>query len=93
MKTLAFFSPRDLALAVALTLAAIAVPVLAETAQEAQVRRLVQPHVMDKIDSVTKTPYLGLFEVRMGHDIVYTDASATYLFNGNIVNAKTSQDY
>ena len=47
----------------------------AETAQEASVRKLIQPTFREgvKIDSVSKTPYSGLFEVRIGSDILYTD--------------------
>ncbi len=53
-------------------------------------RQSIQPHVMDPIDSVTRTPYLGLYEVRMGSQIVYTDAAASYMIFGEIINAKTS---
>lgn len=67
----------------------------AETAQEAAVRKLVTPRLGEdvKVDSVTKTPYSGLFEVRMGSDIIYTDATAKYLFIGRVIDAKTSTDF
>jgi thiol:disulfide interchange protein DsbC len=45
------------------------------------------------VDSVRRTPYSGLFEVRVGSDIFYTDAKADYLFIGRIVNTKTYEDY
>lgn len=75
----------------ALTLAAAA---CAETAQEAAVRKAIEPRLGDgvKVDSVTRTPYSGLFEVRVDGDIVYTDAKADYLFVGRIINTRTQQD-
>ena len=68
---------------------------LAETAQEANVRKLIAPRLGDnaKVDSVTKTPYGGLFEVRTGSDIIYTDEKAKYLFVGRVLDAQTYQDY
>ncbi len=67
----------------------------AETAQEANVRKLVQPTFREgvKIDSVTKTPYSGLFEVRIGSDIMYTDEKAQFLFTGEVIDAKNGTNY
>ena len=67
----------------------------AETAQEAVVKKLIGPRLGEniKVDSVTKTPYSGLYEVRTGEDIVYTDEKAKYLFVGRVLDAKTYQDY
>ncbi len=79
----------------ALVLSGLAGLALAETAQEAAVRKLVEPRLGDgaKVQSVAKTPYAGLFEVRIGNDIVYTDAKAQYLFIGRVVDTHTYQDY
>ncbi|HET7793989.1 MAG TPA: DsbC family protein [Rhizobacter sp.] len=82
-----------LALTVIATLASVAQAAHAETAQEAAVRKLIQPRVPAAIDSVTKTPYLGLFEVRTGTEVVYTDAGGKYIFMGSIVDSKTAHDY
>jgi thiol:disulfide interchange protein DsbC len=46
-----------------------------------------------KIDSVVKTPYSGLYEVRVGPDIFYTDEKAKYVFVGRVLNAQTQEDY
>ena len=46
-----------------------------------------------KIESVTKTPYGGLLEVRVGNDIVYTDPKGEYLFIGRILDTKTFKDH
>ncbi|WP_026075578.1 DsbC family protein [Noviherbaspirillum massiliense] len=67
----------------------------AETAQEASIRKLVEARLGGdaKVDAVAKTPYAGLFEVRIGSDILYTDAKADYLFVGRVIDAKTHEDY
>jgi thiol:disulfide interchange protein DsbC len=45
-----------------------------------------------KVDTITKTPYGGLYEIRIGGDIFYTDAKGDYLFVGRIIDTKTSAD-
>ena len=45
-----------------------------------------------KIDTVTKTPYLGLYEVRLDSEILYTDEKMNYIFSGNIIDAKNMQN-
>lgn len=67
----------------------------AETPQEAAVKKLIEPRLGEgaKVETVTKTPYSGLFEVRTGGDIIYTDEKAKYLFVGRVIDTKTFQDY
>jgi thiol:disulfide interchange protein DsbC len=66
----------------------------AETPDEARVHKLVEPRMGSnvKVDAVTKTGYGGLYEVRSGADIFYTDANARYMFVGKIVDLTTLQD-
>jgi thiol:disulfide interchange protein DsbC len=45
-----------------------------------------------KVDAVAKTPYLGLYEVRVNNEILYTDEKINYIFSGNILDAKTMQN-
>ncbi|MEO7031840.1 MAG: DsbC family protein [Herbaspirillum sp.] len=73
----------------------VAGAVAAATVQEAKVKKLIEPRLGNgaKVQSVVKTPYSGLFEVRVGDDILYTDADAKYLFVGRVVNSQTYQDY
>jgi thiol:disulfide interchange protein DsbC len=81
---------------VALALAGLiaSTPLWAETPQEAQIKRLVAPRMGAdiKVDSVTKTPYGGLYEVRTNGDIFYTDETARYMFVGKIVDLTNLQD-
>ena len=86
---------KMLKFAAALLLALIAATAFAESAQEASIRKTIEPRLGEgvKVDSVTKTPYGGLYEVRTDGDIFYTDAKADYLFIGRVIDVKTSVDY
>ncbi|MFZ6760845.1 DsbC family protein [Undibacterium sp. Ji50W] len=66
-----------------------------ETAVEASVRKLVEPRLGEgvKVDSVVKTPYAGMYEVRIGSEIIYTDEKAQYLFIGNVLDSKSGTNY
>ncbi len=44
------------------------------------------------IKSVVKSPIAGLYEVNLGTQIVYRDATGDYLVLGDIVDAKTRQN-
>lgn len=72
----------------------LAVPALGQTS-EATLKKTLQQRLDDgaQVESVTKTPYAGLYEVKIGNEIVYTDAEAKYVFIGRIVDAETSKDY
>jgi thiol:disulfide interchange protein DsbC len=45
-----------------------------------------------KVDAVAKTPYLGLYEVRLDSEILYTDEKMNYIFSGNIIDGKSMQN-
>jgi len=48
----------------------------------------------NKVESVTQTPYLGLFEVRLeSGEYLYTDIEAKYVFAGHVFNSITHEDY
>jgi thiol:disulfide interchange protein DsbC len=44
------------------------------------------------IESVQKTNYSGMYEVKIGNEIVYTDAEGKYIFIGRVVEAESSKD-
>ena len=59
-------------------------------ADEEAVKKAIQPHFEGhKIDSVKKTPYLGLYEVVVGDELFYTDDKANYFFFGHVIDTKT----
>lgn len=63
-------------------------------ADEAILKKLVETaYPKFKVDSVTKTPYAGLYEVFMGGQIIYTDEKLTFLIaEGRLVDPKTKKD-
>ncbi|MBS1187869.1 MAG: thiol:disulfide interchange protein [Burkholderiaceae bacterium] len=67
----------------------------AETPQEGEVKKLIEQNIGEgaKIDEVKQTPYAGLYEVRTGGSVIYTDAKAQYIFAGQIFDAKTKHNY
>lgn len=66
----------------------------AETPSTEAVRKLVEPRLGKnvKVDAIKETPYAGLYEIRVGNDILYTDKTGTYLFSGHVFNLATSTD-
>lgn len=61
-------------------------------ADEASLRKaLIADFPGEKIESVKKTPYLGLYEVVVGDELFYTDENASFLFLGHVVDPKTKQ--
>lgn len=67
---------------------------LAGTPDEERIKKIVEPRMGAnvKVDSVTKTPYGGLYEVRTGGDIFYTDETGRYIFVGKVVDLTTLKD-
>ena len=59
--------------------------------QEAVIRKNLAEHLPDlpKIDEVTKTPIPGIYELRMGTEVVYTDEQGSYLIEGQLIDART----
>ena len=47
---------------------------------------------LTQIDEVRKTPMPGLFEVRVGTDIFYTDAKGNYLIQGELIDTKAKRN-
>ncbi len=75
--------------AVALGLAAVFAQ--AAVAQEAVIRKNIAERLPDfpKIDEVTKTQIPGVYELRMGTELLYTDEKGEYLIEGHIIDTKS----
>ena len=60
-------------------------------ADEAAIRKNISERVPDfpKIDEVTKTGIPGLYELRVGTDILYTDEQGNYIIEGQMIETKT----
>ncbi len=76
------------------TMALIASCVNAETAVEANLKKVVEPYLGKgvKIDTVSKTPYGELYEIRANNEILYTDKTGKYIFIGQVYDAKSSEN-
>jgi thiol:disulfide interchange protein DsbC len=60
-------------------------------AQEAAIRKNLAERLPNfpKIDEVTRTPVPGLWEVRIGNDVLYSDEQGNFLIQGEIIETKT----
>jgi thiol:disulfide interchange protein DsbC len=45
-----------------------------------------------KIDEINVTPVPGLYEVRIGTDLFYSDADGSYIFNGSLMDTKSRRN-
>ncbi len=74
----------------------LALAVLGGTAgaDEAAIRKNLAERLpsFPKIDEVSKTPIPGLFEVRIGTDIVYADENGNFLLQGALIDTRTRAD-
>lgn len=73
----------------ALALSALLLP--AAFAQEAVIRKNLAERLPDfpKIDEVSKTAVPGIYELRVGTDILYTDEQGNHLFEGQMIDTRT----
>ena len=67
---------------------------LSATAQEAAIRKTLAERIpqMEKIDEVQPTAMSGLYEVRIGTDIFYTDAKGNYLIQGELIDTRARRN-
>lgn len=63
-------------------------------AQEAVIRKNLAERLpnLPKIDEISKTPIPGIYELRIGQDIVYADEQGNHLIQGNMVDTRTRVD-
>ena len=77
----------------ATVIASVAVMLFAPSAfaDEAAIRKNVAERLpgFPKIDEVSKTPIPGVFEIRTGTDIYYTDERGDYFIEGQLVDTRT----
>ena len=60
-------------------------------AQEAAIRKNLPERLpnLPKIDEITKTPIPGIWEVRLGSEVVYTDDQGNHLIQGELLDLRT----
>ncbi len=78
----------------ALMLAATVLSWSSVMAQEATIRKNLSERLpnLPKIDEVSKTPMNGLFEIRMGNEVMYSDATGNFLIQGALIDVKQKRN-
>jgi thiol:disulfide interchange protein DsbC len=63
-------------------------------AQEAAIRKHLAERLpqLGKVDEVSKTPMNGLFEVRVGTEVFYTDAEGNFLLHGQLIDTRQQRN-
>ena len=63
----------------------------AAVADEAVIRKNLSERMPDfpKIDEVSKTPIPGVFELRVGAEVFYTDEQGNHLIDGQLIDTRT----
>ena len=66
----------------------------AALAQEAVIRKNIAERLPDfpKIDEVSKTPIPGLYELRVGTEVLYSDERGDHVIEGHLIETKTRND-
>jgi thiol:disulfide interchange protein DsbC len=85
-------TPLLRSLRLTLTSAALALTVAhGAMAQEAVIRKNIAERLPDfpKIDEVNKTSVPGVYELRMGTDVLYTDEHGDHLIEGQLIDTKS----
>jgi thiol:disulfide interchange protein DsbC len=64
------------------------------SAQEATLRKNLTERLpnLPKIDEVSKTPMNGLYELRMGNEVMYSDAEGNFLIQGALIDVKQKRN-
>ena len=65
---------------------------LTVVADEASVKKAVEAKLGSKVSSVLKSPYLGLYEVYVDGQILYTDEKLTAIIAGTLIDGKTMKN-
>ena len=82
-------SPAFLAALLALLITTFSLPSLAD---EASVKKGIEAKLGSKVTSVTKSHYLGLYEVYVDGQILYTDDKMTAILAGTLIDGKTMKN-
>ncbi len=67
---------------------------LSASAQDAAIRKTLAERIpqMEKIDEIRPTPMQGLYEVRIGTDVFYSDAKGNFVIQGELIDTKARRN-
>jgi thiol:disulfide interchange protein DsbC len=85
---------RTVRVVAALFFAAGVFAVQGVAADEAAIRKTIAERLPDfpKIDEVSKTAIPGIYELRIGTDVLYTDEEGHHVFEGQLIETKTRRN-
>lgn len=71
----------------------LSLPLLAQ-ANEAVIRKSLAERLagLPKVEEIRPSPMPGLWEIRIGNEIRYTDATGTYLMEGELIDLRTRKN-
>ncbi|MFM2053260.1 MAG: hypothetical protein RL456_1297 [Pseudomonadota bacterium] len=87
-------TPRTALAPLAAALAALTLVAAPARADEAEIRKTLTERFQNlpRIDEIRPTPMAGVWEVRIGTEIMYSDARGTYLLQGSMIDTATRKD-
>lgn len=87
-------TPRTALAPLAAALAALTLVAAPARADEAEIRKTLTERFQNlpRIDEIRPTPMAGVWEVRIGTEIMYSDAKGTYLLQGSMIDTATRKD-
>lgn len=65
---------------------------LSALAGEAEIKKTIENKLGSHVENVSKSGYLGLYEVYMDGQMLYTDEKVTAILAGNLIDAKTMKN-
>jgi thiol:disulfide interchange protein DsbC len=73
-----------------LVLACVGAVASTALADDAAIRKNIGERLPDfpKIDEISKTPIAGLYEIRVGTEVFYTDEQGNHLIEGQMIDTK-----
>ena len=62
------------------------------TAVDPALKKNLEQKLNATVDAISKMPVSGLYEVRIGDDIFYTDTTGNYIVVGNVIDLRTREN-
>jgi len=62
------------------------------TPAEAELKKTIEERLKLTVDEITPLPIAGLYEVRVGTKLIYSDVKGDYVFTGNLIDLRARVD-
>lgn len=64
----------------------------ADAVNDPALKKNLETRLSATVDSITRLPVTGLYEVRVGDDVFYTDTTGNYIVVGNVIDLRTREN-